>query len=159
MRPKRSLFGEKEPVICLQCKWIEAGSFAVSKGGALEPLPPETGPASAGTGGSNPSCKNEALAVCSLRPVAITWEALRPMLPGEAGNSRSVWTERLCVGAFVSRSKIWCAVRSKHIGEALERETGWPPAPHPGAKISKANSVRKWLGPDSPETAMRDGCA
>ena len=77
------------------------------------------------------------------RPVAITWEALRPILPCEGGNSRSNRTKRLCVGAFASRSKISRAIRSKSGREHIEIAVQGGPLPHASVReISKANSVR-----------------
>lgn len=151
--PLRSHIGEQEPVTGPQFPLIEAGHAAVSKGGALESRPPEieTGPVKMGpeSKGSNPSCLREALAVCSLRPTELTWEALRPDAVRDGIVPSPFWETWLCVGAFASRSKISPAVRSKHGRErtGLGRQGG--PLPRlPVCKISKANSVRRgtWAG-------------
>ena len=145
--PSRSHIGEQEPVTGPQFPLIEAGHSAVSKGGALESRPPQIDGDLVRTRtpvrGSNPSCLSEALAVCSLRPTELTWEALRPVSVRDGTELSSSSMTRLCVGAFASRSKISRAIRSKSGREHIEiAMQGGPLLRLLMCKISKANSVR-----------------
>lgn len=141
---KRVHFGEKEPVICLKCKWVEAGKIMVSKGGALEPLPPEI---KQSLKGSNPSHAFEALAIYSCRSIVITWEALRSIVAHEGVILSSKLMAWLCVGASVSRSKILCAVRPKNMGdEQIIVGLGGPLPCWIYSEISKTDIVRSGIG-------------